>query len=88
MIHELKTWPMFFEAVKNGRKLFEVRKNDRNFKVGDDVLLREYYPENYFENGDEAHYTGEILHRKISYILKGGQFGIEEGFVVMGLKKV
>jgi hypothetical protein len=31
MIHELKTLPIYFEEVIEGRKLFEVRKNDRNF---------------------------------------------------------
>lgn len=88
MIHELKTWPLYFREVKAGNKTFEVRKNDRGFKVGDQVLLKEYSPENYFEHGDKAEYTGQILHREISYILPGGDFGIEKGFVVLGLKAI
>lgn len=32
-------------------------------------------------------YTGAIFKTTISYILKGGQFGIEEGYVVFGFKK-
>lgn len=43
--HDLKIFPRYFEEVVNGSKRFEIRKNDRDFKVGDEVLLREYNPE-------------------------------------------
>ncbi|HEM6115816.1 TPA: DUF3850 domain-containing protein [Streptococcus suis] len=42
--HMLKCYPKYFEAVKDGTKPFECRYNDRNFKVGDELLLREYDP--------------------------------------------
>ena len=35
MIHALKTEPRFYEPAKQGLKPFEVRKNDRDFKIGD-----------------------------------------------------
>lgn len=41
MIHALKTEPQFFEAVIDGSKTFEVRKNDRDFRVGDYLALNE-----------------------------------------------
>ena len=88
MLHELKTWPTYFQAVKDGRKRFEVRKDDRGFEVGDDLLLKEFVPADYYDPGDKEGYTGEILHRKVSYILKGGEYGIEKGHVVLGLHKV
>lgn len=78
--HELKTWPSYFNAVMNGIKQFEVRKADRPFKIGDVLLLREYDP-------NEEKYTGAVVTRQINYILPGGQFGIEEGYVVLGLAK-
>ena len=40
-IHELKTWPQFFDSIVDGTKTFELRKDDRGFEVGDAVLLRE-----------------------------------------------
>lgn len=89
MLHELKTWPLYFEQVRNGNKNFEVRKNDRNFSVGDELILKEYVPKGYYEDGlNDDKYTGRIIHRKVSYILRGGEFGIQDGFVVMGLHLV
>jgi ribosomal protein S17 len=78
MIHELKCWPDFYEAVLNGNKTFEVRKDDRGFKVGDILHLREWNPKT-------ETYSGRELARTVTYILRGGQLGIEEGYVVMGL---
>lgn len=43
-IHELKIWPEFFDAVDSGKKKFDVRKNDRGFKEGDVLVLREFEP--------------------------------------------
>ena len=43
--HELKTWPSPFQAVRRGEKTHEVRgSRDRNFSVGDLLLLREFVP--------------------------------------------
>ncbi len=78
-VHNLKLWSEFYNEVANGNKTFEVRKNDRGYKVGDTLILKEYCPTN-------KAYTGKELSRKVNYILKGGDFGIEKGFVVMGLR--
>lgn len=80
MRHELKTWPEYFESILSGDKTFEVRKNDRDFKVGDIISLKEWNPAT-------GIYTGRESQRRISYILTGGQFGIEERYVVMGLSE-
>lgn len=44
MDHELKTLPHHFAAIQDGSRRFDVRFNDRDFKVGDSLLLREFAP--------------------------------------------
>ena len=80
-IHELKTWPQYFAEIYCSLKMFEVRKSDRDFKVGDLLVLREYDPV-------IQEYTGRIIPVCITYILPGGQFGIEGGYCVMGLSNI
>ena len=89
MVHELKTHPEFFSMVFCGSKTFEIRKDDRGFKLNDELLLKEFVPKGYYEDGlNDDKYTGRILHRRIDYILKGGQFGIEAGYVVFSISKM
>lgn len=90
-IHELKIQPQYFKSVKNNDKPFELRKNDRDYKVGDILVLKEYACELIMKNefGEEKwgnpHYTGEEIKKKITYILKGGSFGLHRNFVILGL---
>jgi len=89
LIHELKTWPEYFQTVKTGIKPFEVRKDDRPFQIGDELLLKEFVPKNYYEDQtQDEYYTGNICHRKITYILRGGNFGLEKGYVILGVAPV
>lgn len=81
MIHKLKTWPDYYHDVISGKKLFEVRYNDRNFQVGDTLRLLEWSP------ADED-YTGEQMDFDVTYILEGGAFGIEDGYVVMSIIEI
>lgn len=76
--HELKCWPEYFQAVTRMEKMFEVRKNDRNFKVGDIIVLLEWDPV-------KMEYTGKEWEGFITYVLPGGQFGIYKSHVVLGL---
>lgn len=77
MIHELKILPQYYRAVLERRKTFEVRKNDRNFQVGDSVCLREYDP--LFEQ-----YTGRIWYGDITYILDSPLY-CKRGYVIMSI---
>lgn len=40
--HELKLDIKYFDDVKSGKKNFEIRKNDRDFQVGDILELKAY----------------------------------------------
>lgn len=80
IIHSLKTWVPYFEAVTSGAKPFEVRRDDRGFQRGDFVRLVEVSrPE------DGLIPTGRAAQYEITYVLTGGQLGIEPGYVVLGL---
>lgn len=95
MTHKLKTLPHYWDAVARGEKTFEVRRDDRGFQKGDDVALvrsdgRHVDPPGGWKIGETSRAQEErsTIHRRITYILTGGQFGIEPGFVVMGLREV
>lgn len=83
--HELKAWPQYFQAVLDGRKTFEVRKNDRGFEVGDELHLVEFDPN---PDPDEPNFSGRHLHARVTYVLVGGAFGVEAGHCVLGLAMV
>jgi hypothetical protein len=65
--HNLKIWPEYFQAKLAGLKPWEHRKNDRFFKVGDKLNLREWNPE-------IQEYTGRKMLVEVTYIhhLKSG----------------
>ena len=82
--HKLNTWPTYWDAMESGDKTFEVRRNDRGFQKGDTIelirLLR--------DESTAPYATGyEPLRFRITYVLQGGQFGIDAGFCVLGLSK-
>lgn len=79
-VHELKTWPDFFAAVSDGSKTFEIRKNDRDYKVGDILHLREWVPSDdppvFIEASDwpdgdgyVGKYTESSLFCRVTYLL-------------------
>lgn len=73
--HDLKILPEYFEAVISGRKKFELRKNDRDYKVGDLFVLREWEP--------DKGYTGRDFIQSIGYILKDcPEYGLMDGYII------
>lgn len=82
MLHELKIEKQFADAVLDGRKTFEVRKNDRGFKAGDLVRFM------VVEQGvaTEAVCKGHPLNRavyRVTYVLSG--WGINDGYVAFSI---
>lgn len=91
--HHLKTWALYWDAVADGDKLFEVRKNDRFFQRGDIVELHRWNESEgcYEDRAGEVSssyepVTGGTLRFRIGDILQGGQFGIEPGYCVFSLQ--
>ncbi len=77
-IHVLKILPEYYEPVSEGIKKFEIRKNDRDFKVRDYIVLREW---------DGKRYTGKYYTGRISYILDDPDY-VKDGYVVFSFYKV
>lgn len=76
--HRLKLAKMFFDAVDTGKKSFELRKNDRNYQIGDILELHE------MSDGEE---TGRVTEKQVIYILEGFK-GLEEGYCILGLEEM
>lgn len=78
MIHELKTDPKYFEAIRKGEKTFEVRENDRCFVVGDYLALNE------FDRSDGV-YTGRSMILKVTFMLDDKKYCIKD-YAILGIK--
>ncbi len=80
MLHELKTWPQMFDAVKSGKKRFELRRDDRGFEEGHTLMLREWRP-------TTKEFTGRVLYVRVMFILRDVEpFGLKPGFCAMSIK--
>ena len=87
--HVLKTWADYWDAAERGEKPFEVRRDDRGFQKGDVLVLRRMIISygKWIEDRTYSDNRPHDLRRKVTFVLTGGQLGIEPGYVVMGLKK-
>lgn len=82
--HELKCWPEPFEALLEGRKVHEFRKDDREYRDGDVLHLREFDPFGF--HLPPGTYTGRETRRLVTYVSRGPDWGIPMGYVVMSLR--
>lgn len=75
MKHELKLETDYFVSVLAGFKTFEIRFNDRNYQVGDVLVLKEWdwYSESF---------TGRVIEKKVTYLTNYAQ---QDGYVVMSI---
>lgn len=80
MEHSLKILPEYFAAVKDGKKTFELRKDDRGYAAGDTLVLMEW-------TTDLQAYTGRLISREVTYVLRDAeQFGLAPGYCILGIK--
>ena len=100
--HNLKTWPQPFRAVLAGNKHHEVRRSDRDFEVGDVLVLQEWkndlqsdeleffllIPESDRDDAEDPRYTGHDVFVEVTYLTKGGTYGLPEDLCVMSIKKL
>lgn len=76
--HELKIFPEFFSAVCTGAKRAELRKNDRDYRVGDTLHLLE-------TPRGSCHRTGEFINVKITHIADVGEW--MPGYVLLSIER-
>lgn len=76
--HELKCQKKYFEQIWNDLKLFEIRYDDKGYKVNDILILRECEPLH-------KTYSGRYIKAKVLYILENF-CGLNNGYVCMSLR--
>jgi len=87
MVHTMKSWPWFFEPMMAGLKMHDMRTTERDFKIGDTVILKEFDPR-------VGVYTGRTLQMAITYITSRdtpcalSSNGLAQDHVILSLKKV
>lgn len=82
--HNLKIIPCYFQMQVNGFKNFELRKLDRDFKVGDEIKLNEIDNK---ESLGEYKPTGNSCLVRITSILTGFE-GLEDGYCILGTELI
>jgi hypothetical protein len=88
MRHGLKIWTDYFDDVESGTMPFQVRLNDRHFRVGDTLRLVEW-------DTSKGRFTGRETTKLIVSMLEGAGpgaipplVGIRKDYVVLGLAPV
>ncbi|MDY5700901.1 MAG: DUF3850 domain-containing protein [Lachnospiraceae bacterium] len=70
-----KILPEYFNAVQEYRKNFELRKDEDNIQIGDELILEEW----------DGEYTGNYTWRKVTYILRNvPEYGLKDGYCIIG----
>lgn len=75
-VHQIRIGATYFEDAASGRKPFELRKNDRNYKEGDILDMIE------FKDGRD---TGRTIRKVVTYLLENYS-GLEDGYCILGTK--
>lgn len=71
-----KILPEYFNAVIEGRKNFEIRKDEDNIQEGDAIVLKEW---------DGKQYTGRETGRNVTFVLRNcPEYGLKNGYCIIG----
>jgi hypothetical protein len=76
MVHRLKTFPWAYDATAKGLKTFELRLNDRNYQVGDILIL---------ERNGSAYIQKPCVSVEVLYVLDDSRF-LQKGYVAMSIR--
>lgn len=80
-LHELKIKEEYFNAIIRGEKTFELRKNDRDYQVGDLIHFKQIDGREYFNHSKDVY--------QIIYILKDvSEYGLDKEYCILAIKKL
>ena len=80
-LHELKIKEEYFNAILRGEKTFELRKNDRDYEVGDLIHFIKTDGLEYFNHSKDTY--------RIIYILKNvPEYGLKKDYCILAIKKL
>ena len=80
MEHYLKIGRSFADAVCDGRKTFELRRNDRGYNAGDTIRFH------CVEQSEEIQHEINAKRFRISYCLNG--YGLREAFIAFAIEEI
>ena len=89
-LHELKIKDEYFKEVLRENKTFELRKNDRDYQVGDLIHFIDIKDEDkeFKTWGVEPAIDEDALY-KITYVLKDvPEYGLDKDYCILGIKKL
>lgn len=82
--HKLKLDSCYYADSATGIKTFEIRKNDRNYQVGDVLELREWV---WSALEGKGAYTGEVHWKITTYILDDAKY-LKDGYVCLSVSPI
>ena len=85
-IHEVKIQERFADAIAEGRKRFEIRKNDRAYQTGDVLRFRVVEDGTGVPSIRTQKHPMDGQFAEISYVLSG--WGLKNGYVALGIREV
>lgn len=89
-LHELKILHEYLIDVSIGKKTFELRKNDRDYQVGDLIRFIDIREDDSTANKNqiEPNIDENTLYR-ITYVLKGVEkYGLDKNYCILAIKKL
>jgi ribosomal protein L37AE/L43A len=75
-VHDLKVWPDFYARLATGEKTFELRKDDRGYRAGDWLRLREW--------SSHGGYSGREMTREVTYLARGSWLAPDHVAMALG----
>lgn len=88
-LHELKILHEYLIDVAIGKKTFELRKNDRDYQVGDLIRFIDIREDKKEHIAHLEPYIDENTLYRITYVLKDVEkYGLDKDYCILAIKKL